>query len=107
MSKFDLEKSALFQNATDPAEDQQQETKKKMGRPRNPDIIRDNGAQDGLTADYTRASFIISVQALNDLKDYAYTKRLSIKDALTEIIENFIADYKENPENEPLLQHKK
>lgn len=84
--------------------DQSAETTKK-GRPRNEELVRDNSAQAGLPEDYTRASFIMKVSALNDLKDYAYTKRMSIKDALTEILEGYFEQYK--AEGNELLQHKK
>lgn len=80
------------------------EAPKKMGRPRKKDLVRDNSAQEGLTEDYTRATFILKVSALEAVKNYAYTKRIPIKDALTEIIESFIATYESNPDNEPLLK---
>lgn len=81
--------------------------KKKMGRPRSNGIIRDNSVQAGLTEEYTRATFIMKVETLEALKDYAFTKRISIKDAVTDIIDAFIADYEANPDNEPLLHHRK
>lgn len=91
-----------------PAEDQESpQEKKKTGRPRKDTVIRDNSVQAGLTEDYTRATFILKVETLDALKDYAFTKRLSIKDALEDILGGFIADYKANPDNEPLLPHKK
>ena len=80
----------------------------KRGRGENPELLRKekggSWAQDGLTADFTRASFIISVKALNAVKNYAYTKRLPMKDAISEIIENYIESYEANPDNEPLIK---
>ena len=84
--------------------DQSAESRKK-GRPRNEELVRDNSAQAGLPEEYTRASFILKVSALNDLKNYAYTNRMSIKDALSEILEEFFEGYK--AEGGELLQHKK
>lgn len=76
--------------------------KPKMGRPRKEGLVRDNSAQEGLAPDCTRASFILKVEALKFVRDYAYTRRVSIKDALTEIIEHFEQDYKSDPKNELL-----
>ena len=81
--------------------------KNKTGRPRNTDIVRDNSVQAGLTEEFTRATFIMKVETLDALKDYAFTKRISIKEAITDIIDSFIEDYKADPDNEPLLPHKK
>jgi hypothetical protein len=81
-----LEDSALF-NAPE-------SVKKPAGRPTNPDIIRTPGTQEGLTADYSRATFILKVSTLANLKDYAYTERLSMKEAINGIIDKYIADYK-------------
>lgn len=66
--------------------------KKQSGRPRNPDIVRDNTAQKGLTSEWTRASFIVSVKNLEKIKDYAYTERLSIKETIETILNDFFAD---------------
>lgn len=103
-----LQNNPLFNTvaADDQTEQTTAATPKKMGRPRKNDLVRDNSAQEGLTEDYTRATFILKVSALEAVKDYAYTKRIPIKDALTEIIESFIANYEDNPENEPLLKKK-
>lgn len=94
---------------TDQTEETTQETpqKKKTGRPRSNDIVRNNSVQAGLTEEYTRATFIMKVETLDALKDYAFTKRISIKEAITDIIDGFIKDYEADPDNEPLLHHKK
>lgn len=81
-------------------------TPKKKGRPLKDEIVRDNSKQEGLTAEYTRASFILSVENVDFIKDYAYTKRITIKDALDEIIGNFKANYEADKTNEPILKHK-
>ena len=73
--------------------------KRGKGKPRNDDLIR-GGVQDGLTEDWTRASFIMKVETLDKLKDYAYTQRLKIKDALDEILTDFLN------KQDDLLPHK-
>lgn len=86
--------------------DRTEESEKKtpMNGRRRTDLIRDNSVQAGLTADYTRATFILKVDTLKELKDYAYTERKPIKDALEEIISDFLTNYKKNNE---LLDHSK
>lgn len=105
MGKLNI-KNPLFNTGEEPAAEETT-AKKKMGRPRKSDLVRDNSAQAGLPEEWQRATFIVKVSALDDLKSYAYTKRIPLKDALTEVIEKFIADYKANPDNEELLPAKK
>ena len=62
------------------------------GRPKNKKIVRDNSVQAGLTADWTRATFIVRVSHLQKLKDFAYTERISIKEALDVALERFLQD---------------
>ena len=52
-------------------------------------------------------SFRIEPETADMIKDYAYTKRISIKDAVTVMVETFIDDYYNDPNNEPLLPHKR
>lgn len=52
-------------------------------------------------------SFRINPETADKIKDYAYTKRISIKEAVEIMVEKFIDDYLEDPDNEPLLHHKK
>ena len=73
---------------------------KKKGRHRKDDLVRTNAAQEGLPEDWQRATFIVRVAHLEKLKDYAYTERVSLKDALDDALEQFLED-KEN-----LLPHK-
>lgn len=63
---------------------------KKRGRPKNEALVRDNPAQEGLTADWTRATFIVRKSCLNKLKDYAYTERLTLKEALDAALTAFL-----------------
>lgn len=63
--------------------------KRGRGKPRKSDLIR-GGAQDGLTEEWTRASFIMRVETLEKLKDYAYTNRIRYKDALNQILTEFL-----------------
>lgn len=96
-----LENNPLFSDAV---EDTAAETRGK-GRPRKADLVRDNSVQDGLTEEYTRATFILRVETLNDLKDYAYTHRITIKEALETVIAKYMDDYKAG--GGELLSHKK
>lgn len=88
----------------DPVEWEAKEQPKKPGQPRKKEIIRDNSVQAGLTADYTRATFILRVETLNGLKDYAYTERKPIKEAVDEIISQFLNEY---TKTNKLLKHNK
>lgn len=94
--KFNLENSGLFNQAESPEEP------KKIGRPRNDRIVRDNPVQEGLTPEYTRATFIVEVELLEKLKDHAYTERLSLKDLINKILK----DYIDNNVDEKKLLHR-
>jgi len=52
-------------------------------------------------------SFRIDTETADKIKDYAYTKRISIKEAVETMVDAFIYDYESDPNNEPLLSHKK
>lgn len=100
-----LQDNPLFSTDTEQQptqEEKKSEEPKRRGRPRNNELLRDNSTQDGLTQDYTRATFILKVETLNALKDYAYTNRITIKDAVEEIISAFFDNY-----DGELLDHSK
>lgn len=59
-------------------------------------------ARDGLPADWTRATFIIQIDQLEMLKDYAYTERITLKEALDQALDRFFEDV----DMEKLLPHK-
>lgn len=80
--KFNLENSGLFAPV---------EEKKKTGRPLNEKIIRTNTAQEGLPATLTRATFIVDVETLEVLKNYAYTERIPIKDVVDQALREFVS----------------
>lgn len=71
--------------------------KQKRGAKRIADVIRNddggNSAQEGLRADSTRFSCICKVENVKKIKDYAYTQRIPIKQAMDEIIESFFDNY--------------
>lgn len=75
-----------------------QEEKRSVGRPKKSDIIRDNAAQNGLTEEYTRATFILSVRNLERLRDYAYTERYKMKEAIDKVIDSFMNEYEKEHE---------
>lgn len=49
-------------------------------------------------------SFRMDQKTCDLIKDYAYTKRMRIGDAVRLMVETFIENYKADPENEPLLK---
>ena len=53
---------------------------------------RTNSAKAGLPDDWTRATFIVRIAYLDKLKDFAYTERISIKEALDVALEHFLKD---------------
>ena len=83
---FDVEKEREALGITVPDEG------KKRGRPKNEELIRDNPAQEGLTADWTRATFIVRTELLEKLKDYAYTERIKLKEAVDQALTDFLRD---------------
>ena len=66
-------------------------TEPQIGR-RKKDLVRYNSVQAGLPEDWTRATFIVRVSLLEKLKDFAYTERISIKEALDSALELFLQD---------------
>lgn len=107
---FDDAKTSRFYEMMDEvtAEEQKEPTAKKSGR-RRADLVRNenggNSVQQGLPIEYTRFTCICKVNNVNDVRDYAYTKRITVKEAVDEIIEKFFQDYRSNPKNEKLLDH--
>lgn len=79
----------------------------KIGRKRNENLVRDKSAQQGLTEDWTRATFIIEVETLELLKDYAYTERLKMKEVVQAALDQFIEQtVRPMQENGTLLKHR-
>ena len=78
-----------------------------VGRPRTANLIRKSeggtSAQDGLPAEYTRFTVIGRIDLIHKLKNYAYTKRLPLRRAFDEVMEQFFAGYESDPNNEKLL----
>lgn len=95
--KNPLEGSALF---ADQSAEETTETavKKKMGRPRKDGVVRESGAAAGLQKGTTRYTVIFEEKTLNDLKNYARINNITIKAALTHIINVFMDDYRKDPE---------
>jgi len=81
---YNLENNPLFTQET--AEETVKPAAKKRGRPQKDDLVRGNSVQEGLTEEYTRATFIMRVDLVEKLKNYAYTERLSMKEAVNKII---------------------
>lgn len=71
-----------------------QEEKLKVGRPRKTDIVRDSSAQRGLPKEYTRQTFIVRTDLNEKLKDLAYTDRVTVKELMEDMLENYLKDKK-------------
>ena len=65
-------------------------TETTRGRKKIPPRV--NSVQAGLPDDWTRATFIVRIAYLEKLKDFAYTERISIKEALDVALERFLQD---------------
>lgn len=91
--KYSLENNPLF------TPEQEEEIKRQeapnRGRPKKDNIIRE-GSQAGLTEDFTRATFIVNVDLLEEVKNYAYTERLSMKDAVNKLLSDSLEAYKKD-----------
>ena len=81
-----LESSALFRPVEEPVKEAPAPTRGR-GRPRTSNVVRGNSLQEGLPEDYTRATFILRVDLVEKIKDYAYTERLSTKDAMCDLLD--------------------
>ena len=88
MAKYTLgENNPLFKQPEQPAKEAEvKEEKKQRGRPRNDDLVRGSSVQEGLTAEYTRATYLMKVELVEKVKDYAYTERLDIKTAINKLV---------------------
>ena len=85
-----LGNNPLFNNSEEITPVQQE--KRPVGRPKSEHIVRGNSVQEGLTEEYTRATFIVRCDLLDKLKDYAYTERESLKDVVNNVLEDFLKD---------------
>lgn len=62
----------------------------RRGRPRSNFREVTKSSQEGLPEDWTRATFIVRESLLEDLKDYAYTRRVTIRDVLDEALSAYL-----------------
>ena len=79
----------------------------KKGRPRKPGLVRTEEAgttiQNGLPPELRRFTAICKTANWKKLKAYAFTQRITTREALDEIIEVFFEKYEKNPKNPELL----
>ena len=78
--KFNLENSGLF------APVEEKKTEKLSEK-----TIKTNPVQEGLPANLTRATFIVDVDILETLKDYAYTERVPIKEVVDQALREYVS----------------
>ena len=90
--KMQLENNPLFNMGST----EEKEVQNRKGRPRNPEIIREDGVEKGLRPGQTRATFIMQKTTLKMIKDYAHTERITIREALDEIISSYIKGLEKN-----------
>lgn len=77
---------------TEPAEEKaSQEPKRRTGRPTTIKRKLDKTSQANLPDKWTRATFIVHEDLLDNLKDLAYTERKTITDVINEAIEQYTA----------------
>ena len=69
---------------------------------KKPAIHGQGSATEGLQPGKVRYTAIADVKAINMLKDYAYTNRITYQAALNEIITKFFEIYLSDPKNELL-----
>lgn len=68
----------------------------KRGRSRKADIVRESGAAHGLHRGNTRYTLVINKQRLLWFKDYAYTHRISLREAIDTALIAFQQTHKDD-----------
>lgn len=70
-----------------------EEEKQKPIRPQQ-NVRREytKSSQEGLKENWTRATFIVREDILEKFKDYAYTERLTHKELINSILEDYLKD---------------
>ena len=86
MSKFNLDENNPLFAQPEKTEAKAKKEKKQRGRPRNTELVRGSSVQEGLTADYTRATYLMRVDLVEKIKNYAYTERLDLKTAINRLV---------------------
>ena len=62
----------------------------RRGRPRTNFREVTKASQEGLPENWTRATFIVREELLENLKDYAYTQRLTIRDVVDQALAQYL-----------------
>lgn len=79
--------TALFSNMK---EQPQEQPRNPVGRPRRDDVVHDKtegpSRQIGLRKNTTRTSFIITLDLLDRINNYAYTERISVREAYDRLL---------------------
>lgn len=71
-------------------QEEPEKPEKKVGRPRTIRRKYTKSSQEGLKENWTRATFIVREDLLKKLKDYAWTKRRTIKSVVNEMMEEYL-----------------
>ncbi|MGI6226622.1 MAG: hypothetical protein ACOYJ1_10235 [Peptococcales bacterium] len=70
----------------------EEEEKQSPIRPQNVRREYTKSSQEGLKENWTRATFIVREDILEKFKDYAYTERLTHKELINSILEEYLKD---------------
>lgn len=91
---YKIENNPLFSESTKSLLAEQQETSdvKNISEPEK--VVRKINSYD--SGSFTRATFIVQVKLLEDLKNYAYTERLTLKELVNELLSIGLDNYKKN-----------
>ena len=89
--KFNIDGSALFGDMS--KAEIRDAVLRRPGRPENEKLVKEKGAQYGLTEDMTRQTLIVSVEQIDTIKDYAYTERRKLKDVVFEAFQEYIENH--------------
>ena len=81
------EESPLYEEAIRDIEFEKNDPRiKRKGRPKNEDLVRGVSSQFGLTKDFRRASYIMPIELIEFVENYAYTERIRIQDAISKLV---------------------
>ena len=99
---FDAEQARIENASDDPNFDVEKERKElgieidenapQRGRPRKDGLVRSRGMQQGLPPELTRSTIIVRTELMDKMKDYAYTERITIKEAVDMAFSEFLKD---------------
>lgn len=88
---------------TEESKEEKPVVKRRVGRPKKEGLVRGVSVQEGLTPDYTRATFILKKDLADWVKIYPRNHGLSVKDFANQIVQ----DYKDRVEKKEAREKQK